>query len=180
MRIAYLALTLVLLAPVPLHAQFFFDPKPPDQEVEVGPDERASKGAGFETIQTGDWPGEERTKMVHEHFVQPLAKEEGASQIGLTDYALADVTGDGFADLVLYPRIVDSRKTFSGPSDGPRVLVYVFDGENWHRALDAHALEVGRKTTILADGKEQHELALIHDKGFDRYVWDGKSFVRAN
>jgi len=146
----------------------------------VGPDEMASKGAGFETIQTGDWPEEERTKMVHEHFVLPLAQEEGASQIGLTDYALADVTGDGFADLVLFPRIVDSKKTFNGPSEGPRVLIFVFDGQTWHRALDSHALEVGRKKVNLPDGTEQHELALIHDKGFDRYVWDGKSFKRAD
>lgn len=180
MRLPILVLALAMLAPLPGHAQFFFDPKPPDLEVEVGPDELASKAAGFETIQTGDWPEEERTKMVHEHFVLPLAQEEGASNIGLTDYALIDVTGDGFADLILFPRIVDSKSTFSGPSDGPRVLVYVFDGENWHRALDAYALEVGRRKVTQPDGTERYELALIHDKGFDRYVLDGQSFKRAN
>lgn len=146
-------------------------------EPEILADETASREAGFKTIQTGDWPSDDRTAMIREKFVEPLANEAGASIIGITDYALFDLNGDGYSDLILFPRIVDAKSTFSENQDGPRVVIFTFNGERWTRALDSFALEVGYKQVDRADGSKQYEIALIHGVGFDRYTWDGERFV---
>ena len=147
-------------------------------EPEIIADEKASRDAGFRTIQTGDWPSEERTQMIREKFVEPLANEAGASIIGITDYALFDLNGDGYDDLILFPRIVDAKSTFSETQDGPRVVIFTFDGESWKRSLDAFAVEVGYRRVDMAYGVKRHEIALIHGVGFERLVWDGERFSK--
>jgi len=153
--------------------------KPAFTEPEAAPDIESANASGFRLLVTRDWPDDPRSEMVRKHFTEPLAAEDGASndQIGLTDWALADLTGSGRSDLVLFPRIVGDKKTWSDSSEGPRVIIYHFEDGQWRKVLESYAMEVGYRTSEMGYNIRRYEVALMQVAGFDRFVWDGHKFV---
>lgn len=132
---------------------------------------------GFTRILLAERVDDERTPIIRKEFVIPLEASVGTDGKGPFEWALIDLTGDGYSDLVLTSR---SNKLRGGEAnvEGVRILAYAFDGLAWNRILDATGMEVAYKDSTDAEGKPVHELALIQPRGYILYELKDKKYVR--
>lgn len=151
-------------------------PAPSDEWETEGPDIEAAKKDGFTLVELAERPSDDRTAMIRERFVVPV--EQAVGQDGTHDFewGLADLNGDGLSDVVIVPRAPGLG--LAPRYEGIRILVYVFDGKEWHKALDGGGQGVAWRDVDGPDGTKAREVALLQP-GTRRYVfrWDGKAFV---
>lgn len=132
---------------------------------------------GFTRILLAERSDDERTPIIRKEFVIPLEASVGQDGKSPFEWALIDLTGDGYSDLVLTSRA--SRLRDGSPQvEGVRILAYAFNGLSWDRILDATGMEVAYKDSTDAQGKPVHELALIQPRGYILYELKDKKYVR--
>lgn len=134
---------------------------------------------GFTRILIAERETDERTAIIRKEFVIPLEAAVGQGGNHPFEWALIDLTGDGYSDLVLTSRAPGLRDG-DQKLEGVRMLVYAFDGRAWNRILDGTGMEIAYKDSQGPDGETVNELALIQPRSFIVYrLQDGK-YVRTH
>ena len=163
--------------PPPLEKQPTYAEPGADDELVPLPDIDSALNDGFTRILLAERSTDERTAIIRKEFVIPLEAAVGQGGSNPFEWALIDLTGDGYSDLVLTSRAPGLREG-NRTLEGVRILVYSFDGTAWNRILDDTGMEVAYKDSTGADGEPVHELALIQPRGYVLFrLQDGK-YVR--
>ena len=145
-------------------------------EPEADTDAAERDGYIVEAIEADHW-GDPTRDVVAEHFVNPLGATVGRKPPLDFSYALIDLTGSGYKSLVLWPRIVQVKPRV--PDFGGVLKVYVFDGTDWHLALDDAAMMLGIRPHFGPDGRATGamDLALVEQSGYKPFAYDSATMT---
>jgi len=141
------------------------------------PDVEAAVVDGFTEVVLAERLSDPRTASIRKEFVKGIEAAVGQDGTHPFEWALLDLNGDGYNDLVIVPRALGVRD--KPGFDGMRVVVYCFNGTSWNLALDSGAMEVYYKVVKHEDDANQYQLAMVQEQGYVLYEWNGKLFARA-
>lgn len=145
----------------------------------IYPDWNAAEADGFTQVVMAERRDDPRTETIRREFVKPVEAAAGLDGTHPFAWALLDLNGDGYNDLVIQS-LAPGLRDKTG-YEGTRALIYTFDGKTWSLALDAGAMVIGYKDSPSTGPGDAHQIAMVQRDG-DGYVlfeWDGTTFVRA-
>ncbi len=142
------------------------------------PDMESALVDGFTEVIMEERLNDPRTAAIRKEFVKGIEAAVGKDGTAPFDWALLDLNGDGYNDLVIQPRATGVRE--KPGFDGIRAVVYVFNGTTWNLALDSGAMNIAFKVIEHEDGPNQYQIAMVQEQGYVLYEWNGKVFERTS
>jgi hypothetical protein len=141
------------------------------------PDMESALVDGFTEVIMEERLNDPRTAAIRKEFVKGIEAAVGKDGTHPFDWALVDLNGDGYNDLIIQPRAPGVRD--KPGFDGIRAVVYVFNGTTWNLALDAGAMNVAFKVIEHEDEPNVYQIAMVQEQGYVLYQWNGKVFERS-
>lgn len=143
------------------------------------PDWEAAEADGFTQVVVAERKDDPRTETIRREFVKPMEAAAGMDGTHPFAWALLDLNGDGYNDLVIQSLAPGLREKEG--YEGTRAVVYTFDGKTWSLALDAGAMVIGFKTVENTGSENGHQIAMVQreGEGYVLFEWDGTTFVRS-